>query len=99
MVKMGPLKGEITRFVLVNAIHGIANLQIICKWSVVEAARPTLPLKRYQRIYGWMGPNPPQILVGIKGQQPPRGSPPAHPNRRQTRRLGPGWHLLASTQQ
>jgi hypothetical protein len=44
----GPLKGEMTRFVLVNAIHGIANLQIICKWSVVEAAHPTLPLKQYQ---------------------------------------------------
>jgi hypothetical protein len=70
MIKMGPLKGEITRFVLVNAIHGIANIQIICKWSVVEvAARPTLPLKRYQRVYGWMEPNPPQILGRINGQQ------------------------------
>jgi hypothetical protein len=65
----GTIKGEITRFVLVNAIHGIANLQIICKWSVVEAAHPTLPLKRYQRVYGWMGPNSPQILGGINGQQ------------------------------
>jgi hypothetical protein len=58
---------------------------------VVEAAHPTLPLKQYQWVYGWIGPNPPQILGGINGQQ--------HREEVHLCIQTGAWHLLACTQQ